>query len=63
MNFCDVHKKFLYSFYKIPIEIRKNLCYNVDTKEREEHSDEQVKYKAFKEGSNYKIKRLNRIAE
>ena len=54
VNFCDVHKKFLWSFDKITIANVREVCYNVDTKEREEHSDEQVKYKAFHEGSNYK---------
>ena len=54
MNFCDVHKKFLWSFDKIPIVSGEKLCYNVDTTEREEHSNVHVKYKAFNEGSNYK---------
>ena len=54
MKFCDVHKKFLWSFAEIPIENRECMCYNVDTTEREEHSNVHVKRKAFYEGSNYK---------
>ena len=54
MNFCDVHKNFLWCFDKLPIANTEKLCYNVDTTEREEHSNVHVKRKAFYEGSNYK---------
>ena len=45
MNFCDVHRKILYSSDRMSIEIAGYLCYNVDTTEREDYSDVQVKYR------------------
>ena len=32
-NFCEIYKKILLSFYKLPIEKGVSMCYNKDTKE------------------------------
>ena len=42
-----MHRNFLWISYNLPIAIVKFLCYNINTKEREEHSNVQIKYRTY----------------
>lgn len=47
-NFSYLNKKLLLNLNNIPIDFLPVLCYNIDTKEREVHSNVQLKDRAFK---------------
>ncbi len=46
-KFCVINKNILVTLFKIHIAKPENVCYNIDTKEREVHSNEKINLKAF----------------